>query len=212
MMDNMEQLIRTLTDDAAKLQPAPHPFLVSFKWIVAASAYLAMILVISGLRPDILQAIENPWFVVELVTLFGIFVATSMSTSLLAFPDLHQKRFIAFAPLLMFVLFLVVIFFAWSTDHPPASLPDHTYECAYCIILVSLLPAAWTFYSLRKLASIHYRLAGGLALLSAASIGALWLRLYEVNDSIIHVVEWHYLPMLLIGFIGLWLGEIILKW
>ncbi len=211
-MDNIEQLIKTLSEDTTKLQTAPHPFLQSIKWIIAAAAYLAIALMIFGLRPDILQALENPWFIIELVVLFGIFVATSLSTALLAFPDLHQKRSIAFAPLLMFALFVVVIFFAWRVDYPPASLPSHTYECTFCIILVSLLPAGWTFYSLRKFASIHYRLAGGLALLSAASIGAIWLRLYEVNDSIIHVVEWHYLPMLVVGVIGLWLGEVILKW
>ncbi len=211
-MDNIEQLIKTLSEDTTKIQLAPHPFLQSLKWIIAAAAYLAIALIIFGLRPDIMQALENPWFIIELVVLFGIFVATSLSTALLAFPDLHQKRSIAFAPLLMFALFVVVIFFAWRVDYPPASLPSHTYECTFCLILVSLLPAGWTFYSLRKFASIHYRLAGGLALLSAASIGALWLRLYEANDSIIHVVEWHYLPMLVVGIIGLWLGEVILKW
>ncbi|MCC8997778.1 MAG: DUF1109 domain-containing protein [Nitrosomonas sp.] len=211
-MDNIEQLIKTLAEDPITLQPAPHPFLQTFKWTVAAMIYLAIALALFGLRSDIMQAIENPWFVIELLVLFCVFVATSVSTSLLAFPDLHQKRIIAFAPILMFILFLIIIFFSLSADHPPAPLPAHTYECTFCIILVSLLPAAWTLYTLRKFASVHYRLAGSLALLSASSIGALWLRLYEVNDSIIHVVEWHYLPMLVIGFIGLWLGEVILKW
>ncbi|MCP5246268.1 MAG: DUF1109 domain-containing protein [Burkholderiales bacterium] len=211
-MDNIEQLIKTLTDDATKVQPAPHPFLLTLKWTVATIVYLSVLLGIFGPRSDFMQAIENQWFVAEVLALFSIFVATLVTTSLLAFPDIHQKRAIAFAPILMIGMFLVVIFFAWNADHPPASLPDHTYECTLCIILVSLLPTVWTFYSLRKLASIHYRLAGGLALLSATSIGALWLRLYEVNDSISHVVEWHYLPMFVIGLVGLWLGEIILKW
>lgn len=211
-MSNIEQLIKTLAEDAEKVQPAPHPFMLSLKWTGAAAAYLAISFVIFGLRPDLLQALDQPWFVVELISLLGIFIATSVSASLLAFPDLYQKRGIAYAPVLMFVLFLVVIFFAWSADSPPSPLPVHTYECTSCIILVSLLPAIWTFYSMRKFASTHYRLAGSLALLSAFSIGALWLRLYEVNDSIMHVVEWHYLPMLAIGLLGLWLGKILLKW
>ena len=65
---------------------------------------------------------------------------------------------------------------------------------------------------MRKYASTHYRLAGSVALLSAFSVGALWLRLHEVNDSIVHVIEWHYLPMLVIGLIGLGLGQRVLKW
>jgi hypothetical protein len=51
--------------------------------------------------------------------------------------------------------------------------------------------------------STHYRLAGSVALLSAFSVGALWLRLHEANDSIVHVIEWHYLPILAIGIAGL---------
>jgi len=77
---------------------------------------------------------------------------------------------------------------------------------------MTLLPAAWAFYSLRKLASTHYRLAGSAALLSAFSVGALWLRLHEQTDSITHLVEWHYLPMLALGLAGLWLGKLVLKW
>ena len=49
-------------------------------------------------------------------------------------------------------------------------------------------------------------------LLSAFSVGAIWLRLHEETDSIDHVVVWHYLPMLAIGLIGFWLGKRLLKW
>lgn len=68
------------------------------------------------------------------------------------------------------------------------------------------------FYFMRHQASTHCAIAGSVALLSAFSVGALWLRLEEVNDSILHVVEWHYLPMLAIGILGLGLGKKILKW
>ena len=211
-MRNIDQLIKTLAEDAQQVQPAPHPFMLSLKLMGAAAAYLAVSLAISGLRPDMMQAFDQPWFIVELISLVGLFIATAVGAALLAYPDLYQKRGIAFAPALMLALFLVALFFSWSADQPPAPLPKHTYECTSCIILVSLLPSVWTFYAMRKFASTHSRLAGALALLSAFSIGALWLRLYEVNDSIMHVVLWHYIPMLAIGLLGLWLGKILLKW
>ena len=37
------------------------------------------------------------------------------------------------------------------------------------------------------------------------------LRLYEVNDSIMHVIQWHYLPMIAFGFIGIWRGKVALR-
>lgn len=211
-MGNIEELIAKLAQDTAAVKPAPHPYMLSIKWVGAAAAYLAVSLMLSGLRPGLMEKFHEPWFAAETAALLGIFIATSVSAALLAFPDLHQKRGAAFAPVLAFALFLLVIFFAWKADSPPAPLPVHSFECTLSITLVSMLPAAWTFYAMRKYASTHYRLAGGIALLSAFSAGALWLRLHEVNDSVLHLIQWHYLPMLAFGLIGLWVGRVLLKW
>lgn len=211
-MGNIEELIAKLAQDTAAVKPAPHPYMLSLKWVGAAAAYLAVSLAISGLRPGLAEKFQEPWFAAEIAALLGIFIATSVSAALLAFPDLHQKRGAAFAPVLAFALFLLVIFFAWNADSPPAPLPMHSIECTLSITLISMLPAVWTFHAMRQYASTHYRLAGGIALLSAFSVGALWLRLHEVNDSVIHLIQWHYLPMLVFGLIGLWLGRVLLKW
>ncbi len=211
-MADIEQLVAMLAEDAAKVKPAPHPFVLSLKWMGAATIYLALSLAVSGLRPDLAHALHNPWFIAEIVALGLIFLATSFSAALLAFPDLHQKRALAFSPLWMFALFALLMLLAWHADDPPAPLPAHSFQCTISIMLFSVLPAAWTLYAMRKYASTHYHLAGSIAVLSAFCVGALWLRLHELNDSIVHVLEWHYLPMLGIGLLGLWLGKILLKW
>lgn len=211
-MSNIDNLVEQLAQDAGVVKPAPHPFVLGLQWMVAAAIYLAVSLAFSGLRPDFMERIVNPWFIAELVALLGVFIVTSLSAALLAFPDLHQKPRLVFAPVLPFVLFLGILFFSWSADSPPSPLPVHGIECTLSIALMTLLPALGAFYSLRKYASTHYRMAGSIALLSAFSVGALWLRLYEPTDSILHVIEWHYLPMLAVGIIGLWLGKVVLKW
>jgi hypothetical protein len=211
-MGNVNELIDKLARDGTAVKPAPHPYMLSLEWMGWAAAYLLVSLTISGLRPDLASKFHEPWFVAEIAALFGIFVATSLSASLLSFPDIHQMRRIAFAPVFTFALFVLVMLFAWRADNPPAPLPIHSFQCTLGITMLSLLPAAWIFYVMRKFASTHYHLAGCCALLFAFSIGAIWLRLYEVNDSIMHVIEWHYLPMIAFGLIGLWLGKVILKW
>lgn len=212
-MENIDALINRLAQDTAAVKPAPHPFLLSAKLMGSAVAYLTIVLMFSGVRPDLLIKLHEPLFVAELASLAGIFVATSLSASLLSFPDIHQLRRVAFAaPVITFALFVAVMLIAWLADNPSAPLPIHSVECTMSISLVSLLPAAWIFYVMRKLASTHFHLAGCCTLLFAFSIGAIWLRLYEVNNSIIHVIEWHYLPMIAFGIVGLWLGKVILKW
>jgi hypothetical protein len=210
-MADIEQLVESLAADNAGVRPAPHPFVLGLKWIAAGAVYLAVSLALSGLRPDLAQALQQPWYVAELVMLLLVFVASAFSAALLAFPDLHQKRALAYAPVAVFALFALLMLTAWI-EVPAAPLPVHSWQCTLSITLFSLLPAAWTFYAMRKYASTHARWAGSVAVLSAFSVGALWLRLHEVNDSIHHVMLWHYLPMLVVGLAGLWLGKKLLKW
>ena len=211
-MGNIDELIGRLAQDSAAVRRAPHPFLLSLEWMAAALLYLAVALLFSGARQDLLPELHKPWFAAEIAALAGILVTTSLSAALLSYPDLHQKHSIAYAPIAAFVLFVLVMLFAWRADNPPAPLPVHSFECTLSITLVSLLPAAWTFHVMRKFASTHSRWAGSIACLFAFSVGALWLRLYEQNDSIMHVIRWHYLPMAGAGIIGMGLGKKVLKW
>lgn len=211
-MNDIEHLVETLAADAATVRPAPHPYSLGLNWIGVTTIYLAALLTLTGLRPDLAEKFSEPWFAIEIAALSGIFVAATFSAALLSFPDLHQKRGAAWSPVAMIALFLPVVFFAWSADSPPAPLPQHSLECTLSIILAALPPAAWTFHAMRQFASTHYRTAGGIVLLAASSAGALWLRLHEVNDSVAHLIQWHYLPMIAVGLVGLWLGRMLLKW
>lgn len=211
-MENLEQLIETLSKDVAPVKPALHPFLLSLKWLAVALAYLAISLAISGLRPDLQHQFHQPGFVAEITTLIGILITTALSAAVLAFPDLHRKRGISFAPVWAFLLFLLVMGFALHADNPPAPLPVSGFECTLGILMFSLLPTIGIFYAMRRFAGTHPQLSGIVAVLFAFSTGALWLRLYEPTDSIIHVIEWHYLPMIAVGALGWWLGKTLLKW
>ncbi len=211
-MTNIENLIDKLAQDGAKVKTAPHPLMLSVKWIGWALAYLGVALMLSGLRPDWMQKLQEPLFVAEVAVLAAIFITASISAAVLAFPDLHQMRLVALSPLIAFVALLIILFVAWRADIPPSPLPRHSFECCLSIMLLAVLPAIWIFTQMRRLASTHQGMAGCVAMLAAFSVGALWIRLYEQNDSILHVIEWHYLPMLGFAAIGVWLGKRVLKW
>jgi hypothetical protein len=211
-MDNIEQLVASLGKDAQAVKPAPRPGLLGLKWIGVAAVYLIVSLTISGLRPDWARQLHKPWFVAEIVLLLGILVSTGFSAAILSFPDLHQQRRTAFSPVGIFALFAPVMLFSWLADNPPSPLPVHSFECTISILLFSLLPSAGIFYAMRQFASTHLHLSGIVAVLFAFSTGALWLRLHEQTDSIIHLIEWHYLPMIAAVALGWWLGNRVLKW
>jgi len=211
-MENVDKLIDKLARDGTAVKPAHHPVVLSLEWITVAVFYIAVALMISGIRSDLMAKLQETWFAAEIASLVAIFIATSLSAAVLSFPDLHQMRRVVLAPAIMFAVFAIVMYFAWNADTPPSPPPIHSVECTLSITMLAILPAAWILYVMRKFASTHLYLAGSVALLSAFSIGALWLRLYEQTDSIKHVIEWHYLPMIAFGIIGLWLGKVMLKW
>lgn len=211
-MDDIEKLVSDLSREAEPVRTAPHPYRLGLGLAGAGCAYLVLLLLVSGLRADLAQAAGHPLYPAELLALALVFCSATLSAALLAFPDLHQKRMLAIAPAGMFAVLWGVIVAAWYADRPPAPLPVHSYQCTLSIALVAVPPAIWTFLVLRRYASTHYAWAGGVAILSAFSLGALWLRLYEVNDSIRHVIEWHYLPMIVMAMLGVALGKLLLRW
>ena len=211
-MDSTEKLIERIAQQAVPVKPAIHPFALSAKWLAAMMAYLMATVILSGVRPDLSAKLDSPLWVAELVLLAAIVVSACLSAALLSFPDMHQKRWLAFTPAVIGVLFMLVLGLAWQADNPPAPHAGHTLQCTLKIALLALLPAAFMFYSMRGFASTHPYLAGGIALLAAFSIGSISLRLYESTDSMLHVIQWHYLPMTGAGLIGLGLGKIFLKW
>ncbi len=211
-MNNLDSLVESLAADARPVKRLLSPVRLTLLWSAAAIIYLVVTLLLTGFRTDIAQSLRNPWFNMELLTLLLVFVSATLGAAVLAFPDLYQKRALAWAPLVAFLLFTATMAGAWLVDLPPSPKPVHNIECTASITLTALLPALWTFLSLRRYASTHSQWAGSVALLSAFSVGAIWLRLHEDTDSITHVVVWHYLPMLAIGLIGFWLGKRLLKW
>jgi len=211
-MDRIDELADALANEATPVSRAPRPLWLASLWFGAVALYLLLALLLAGLRPDWALKLGDLHFLAELATLTAVLAASSYSAALLAYPDLHQQRRPALPLLLAAGLFLVALSLSWLDDSPPAPLPLHSIECSLLIAFFALLPALGLMLALRRFASTHPGLAGGASLLFAFTGGALWLRLFELNDSIPHVLLWHYLPLLAAGLLGVWLGRLLLKW
>ncbi len=212
MTNSTEDLIASLSERMEPIKRPANPFALFLKWLAGSLAYMGMLLLFFGLRQNLLIKFHSPLFLAELGFLASIMITSALSAAILSFPDIYQKRWLVFTPVLPLLLFIATLFIAWQNDNPPAPLPPHGIECLACITMFSLLPAAFMLFILRKQASTHYAIAGSIALISAASVGCLTLRLSENTDSIPHLVEWHYLPMIGFGILGLWVGRKLLKW
>lgn len=211
-MTTTAELIVLLSEQAAAVKPAPKPAAVLAGWMVGCLGYIAVLLFFMGLRGDLSAKLESPLYLIELGLLCAIMLSTAFSAIALSVPDMYQSQVMARGFIVPLVLFTAFLGISLLEEMPYAQTLPHGLECLACITLLSLLPAAWITAYLCRQASTHYRQAGMAALLTAASIGCLVLRLSEANDSFLHLALWHYLPLAGFGIAGLWVGKKFLKW
>ena len=212
-MKDIETLIANLSHEAAP-QRAPQRLARSFlSWLVIAFVYGGLLVAIMWKpRPDLMIKLGQPLFLFEIIALILLSVSCGFSATLLSFPDLYQKKQLAYAPLFVIPLFVGSIVLEFLADDPPAPKPAHTFECCTAITIAALPLAFWMLARIRRMAPTQPTLTGATALLASFGISALALRLSEQTDSIRHIILWHYLPMIGMGVLGLGLGRKFLKW
>jgi hypothetical protein len=210
-MDKTEQLIGSLSREAP-MRGATRYGIMLTAWIVGMALYLALlVLMVFKPRPDLMEKLAQPLFTAEIGTLGLLALASARSAVSLSFPDIAQKNNITALPALAASLFILVLLLEYRADLPPAPMPGHGMECCMAITFAALPLAALMFMRIRRMAPLLGLWAGCTALLAAFSLSALALRLSEPTDSIRHLVEMHYLPMIAVAIIGLMLGKKLLK-
>jgi len=211
MNDKTNQLIASLSQDTGAVKPVRLSALIS-RWVGGFTAYAAVLIACTGVRPDLATAFTRPLFALEILLLMGLVASTALTAALLSFPDGYQRRSMAWLPAPLGAAFLAVLAVAWRTSPAHVPFTGHGPECLSCISLYALLPGAFLFWQMRRMAPTKKGWAGTTAVIAAFSLGALALRLKEQTDSLPHLLQWHYLPMLALALLGLALGKWLLKW
>ena len=211
-MKNLDHLITELAAQNAPRTFTPRPFLIALTWLGYAAGYFLIALLVSGTRPDLAAHWHDVEFVVEIVLLLALVLASCASAALLAFPDAYQKARWTLLPWAFLAGLAVLLLLAYAADNPPTPQPLHSWQCTMWIVILAIIPSVCTLWMMRSFAALRRGMAGSVTVLFAFSVSALWLRLQELNDSISHVIAWHYLPMLIFAVLGWWLGKRVLRW
>ncbi len=211
-MATIDELISTLSAEPGAVRRVRGPWQLCGMWLALSLAYVAVLVAVFGIRPDIAARLMAPMYMAELGMLVLIIASTALSVLVLSYPDMRQSPGLVCMPLVPLAGFVALLLASLWGQVPPAPLPPHGMECLICISLFSLVPAMGLMAYLRTQASTHYFTSGAVALVNAFSIGCLALRMVEPTDSALHLIQWHYLPMIASAIIGLAAGRIVLKW
>ena len=213
---NTNELIASLSAETPK-QPMGTPAYYTLRLGAVLMAYALGAQVFLGFRGDLLTQFTRPMFTAEILLLVLLTVTSASAAIISMYPDAYQKRGVLKLPYTAFSLLLMAMLFQLAMPHDsmmvlPEMLDAHEMECALCIASVAMVPSALIFGLLRKGASVRPVHSGAFAVLAASAIGCLTLRLSEANDSLMHIVQWHYVPTILFASLGALIGKYWLKW
>lgn len=213
---NTNDLIASLSAEAKTSKPLPALKILGLSVLTVLAIYTVGAQLFLGLRPDLSLQLTRPFFLSEIVLLALLTITSAVAAVLAMYPDAYQKPQLLKLPYAIFLALVGLILFQLLMPHDPRmAMPEgdiHTIECALCIAGAALIPSALLFALLRKGASIRPLQAGSFAVLAASSVGGLTLRLAEENDSLMHLVSWHYVPTLLFAALGAVIGKKLLRW
>jgi hypothetical protein len=213
---NTEALIANLSKQASPVAPLRSPRYWGGLVVGVLGIYGLAVQYFLGLRPDLLLQLSRPLFALEILLLIAFIFTSAVATILAMYPDAYQKPALLKLPYGIVAVLVLLMTAQLILPHDVAMvmppLGAHAMECALCIGVVALIPSAILFMIVRKGASVFGWHAGAFAVLAASGVGCLTLRLAELNDSIEHLLQWHYVPTLLFAAGGALIGKWLLRW
>lgn len=211
-----EELIKTLSEDAAPVKRLPPAPLRVVKWLLAVAGVLLAGLALLGLRDDVIQRMADPMFLLEsgLITIAGLTAA--LAAFRLGRPDVEVG---VFNKVLIFIsggIWVLLNVYCFYCTEPEAitrsATAAHEAKCLTEIALFGLPAGLVIFAMIRRAAPVHFAWAGLAAALAVLSFTALGGRYTCANMDFSHILVWHFFPVILLGAAGMWAGKKYLNW
>jgi hypothetical protein len=214
-MNKHKKLIHTLSEDVQPVTPPKSLVMRVMQWLVPSLLCGLLGFFTLGFREEIFINMASMSFIVENTFIFisGICLATAAFIS--ATPGYKPMPVVVLTCIALTLWFSILM--CASTGTPSTVMLSEIsgakgMGCTLDIILLAIIPGIITFIMLKKSAATHLGWTGALAVLAIASLAALSSRFLCHNMDPIHLVIWHFLPVLFMGFIGIFLGKKLLKW
>lgn len=170
---------------------------------------LATGVVVYGLRSDLETTMQNPTFYLQTLFLLALAGLSAFSAFVLSIPD-RKKPGLDIVPLVTLVLWVgVILVSGFHSEHFASGMG---LSCAREIFVLGFLPGILLFIMIRQAAPLQLGKVGAFCALSVAGLGALGTQFICREDNALHVLVWHYTPVLLLGGFGILLGRVFFKW
>jgi hypothetical protein len=204
-------LIDRLAREAGPVRPLRPAWQRTLAWLALATGFVAGIVLLMSLRPDLAEQVRDARFWIEQLAALATAILAAHAALALSVPGTSWR--VALGPLLPAALWLgsqgvgCITALTGSTDVGITGEP----QCILLIALTGSLPAVALVAMLRRGLPVRPRLNLALAVLAAAALGNVGLRLFHTQDAALMIFIWQTGSVALLSLVGWLLGQILLQ-
>lgn len=209
-----DDLIAALAADAPRREPG-------LDWSLALAAVLgalsaaALLLATIGVRPDVGAALGTLRFPAKFLPTLALVAASLFVLRDLARPTPTPRRRLAALvwPLVILGIGVALEFLVLPADRwLPVAVGRNSLLCLTVIPALSALPLVFAFAVLRRAAPERPTLAGAVAGLLSAGIGASFYATHCPDDSPLFLAVWYVAAIAIVTTVGALAGRRLLAW
>ena len=203
------ELIKRLSVSVKPVQRLEAPLLRFARWVAVAIFSLGTGIFLFGVREDVPQSLMRMGFSAQAFALMLLALLSALSAFLLSVPDRKLIVVSLIPPATLGFWLLAIMYSIFTSGHLSGGLG---LTCVRDIIALALLPGAFLFFMLKQAAPLEPSRVGVFSMLSVAGLGALATQFICRNDDPLHILLWHFLPVAVLGCVGVLIGGSILRW
>ncbi|MEZ5813402.1 MAG: NrsF family protein [Alphaproteobacteria bacterium] len=195
---NLDKLIDGLTGELEPVKPLAHPFLRILPFFVVSILYVAALVFLVGLRPDIGDKFSDPAWMFETFLMGFTAISAGIAATFLCVPDACGKKWMIAPPLTALGIFAVWSAFRAISEglHMPQLHMDH---CMGEGVFMAAIPMTMLLFMIRRGATTKPGLSCLMNITAAGALGYIGLRFTCMMDTVGHATVSHLIPYLLIG-------------
>lgn len=204
-----EDLIGRLVRDTRPVKRSSPPRILFAQWSAIGLLYLAVGVLSIGARDDLAKIWHESGFVVHSLIVMSVTVLAAIAAFKASIPD-RQQRLLVVSSAIALAAWLAWMVSALITAGEPHA--GYGWKCLRNIVVFAVPLGVLTYHLISKAAPLRTGTAGWLTGLSAAAAADLATRFICRNDHALHALIWHFIPVLVLGCIGVVLGRVVFRW
>jgi hypothetical protein len=205
LSEDTNHLIDRLVADSGPVQRVSHPLWGLLRWSACSLLCVAVGVAFIGVREDWVEKVRETEVVFGVFVCFILALFSAASAFLLSIPD-RSRRITWILPLITALAWAILLILRWNTE-AVAFVPGLGVDCVESTLGLSIVPGALLFWFINRGAALRRKQVALFASLGAAAFGGVGTMLVCSDDGPVHLILWHFLPILVIAGLGFWFGS-----